>query len=310
MRGSPVALRALAALVAVTLAGCAATPDAAPDDGAPSLDSLDLRATSTTGVVRGYVVDEAIRPLAGAVITLGDTADGHNREATTSDDGVFGFDGLPAGAHFVTVSLERYATIQQTVEVKAGISDPPPLKVVLMRSPQSTPYIDSYSIDMFASFKSPFLGLGSAFDEALGQGQSAFFQADVMPTATVAQMEISWKPSSALSQHASLVGSTRQEDGDSNVLVDYGIVEGASPLTVRSITTNVTADPVVATYFFLRIDPVAWNVESPTVPDIGGAALINQKFSGFAHVFHHFVPDPEWTFVRDGPYPLPDDGGR
>src|SRR5687767_10257567 len=66
-------------------------------------DELELEATATTGVIRGIVVDEAIRPVAGAEVgtTLPDGAGARN--TTSADDGAFGFDGLPPGTYFLTI---------------------------------------------------------------------------------------------------------------------------------------------------------------------------------------------------------------
>lgn len=283
------------AALLVPLAGCAADvdpvlrPDGREDSG------LDLRATQTTGVILGFVVDEAIRPLPGAEVELSFD----KRVARTNDKGAFGFDGLPAGTHFLTIKLSAYRTVQQSAEVTAGIADPPPLKIVLVADPAAAPYIESYSVAMFKTFGSPFIGLGTAFDQALGQ-TSAFLRGELQATATVAQVELQWQATTSTAQHVQLVGATWNEDD--NVGVDVGIVQGASPLLSR---VNGIMEDLRATYFFMRVDPIPWDPLQPHVIDPAGIAIINQQFQGFAFVFHNVVPDPQWSFVRDGPYPLP-----
>ena len=60
---------AVAVLAALTLAGCAANTPSEPEPVA-DFTELDLAATSTTGIIRGIVVDEAIRPVPGAQLVL------------------------------------------------------------------------------------------------------------------------------------------------------------------------------------------------------------------------------------------------
>src|SRR5687768_679344 len=72
--GASSALRAvlavlLFALPARSLAGCAGGGGGGSSDPAPDVDfeDLDLKATATTGRIRGVVVDSAIRPVGDAV---------------------------------------------------------------------------------------------------------------------------------------------------------------------------------------------------------------------------------------------------
>ena len=37
----------------------------------------------------------------------------------------------------------------------------------------------------------------------------------------------------------------------------------------------------------------------------GSGVALNQRFQVYATFFYNFEPDPEWTFVEDGPYPVP-----
>src|SRR5688572_21074791 len=99
----------------VLLAGCTGGGDGPPPADEPvDFSNLELEATETTGVIRGVVVDDAIRPLANATVTL--VSDG-DRTATTTDSGTFGFEQVPPGTHFLTVSRFRYLDQQQSVDV-------------------------------------------------------------------------------------------------------------------------------------------------------------------------------------------------
>jgi hypothetical protein len=125
-----------ALLVAAALAGCASKAPGAP--GAAAVSALGVQATATTGVVRGLVVDEAIRPIAGA--TVRETPGNHT--AKTNAAGAFGFSGLAPGIHFLTASKTGYASVQQSTDVAAGVSDPLPVRIQLSALPSSKPYHD------------------------------------------------------------------------------------------------------------------------------------------------------------------------
>src|SRR5687768_18580677 len=63
---------AVSALILTALAGCSGGDGGkpAPIEDDTDFQDLDLAATATTGIIRGLVVDEAIRPLGGAKIGL------------------------------------------------------------------------------------------------------------------------------------------------------------------------------------------------------------------------------------------------
>src|SRR5687767_9017090 len=85
-------------MAATLLSGCTGGGGKPAQTTGPAADfeDLDLKATETTGLIRGLVVDEAIRPVAGA--DVGTTLpDGSARNTTSAADGAFGFDGLPPG---------------------------------------------------------------------------------------------------------------------------------------------------------------------------------------------------------------------
>ncbi|MHB1261962.1 MAG: carboxypeptidase-like regulatory domain-containing protein [Thermoplasmatota archaeon] len=132
------------------LAGCTGG-DAGPkqDPALPpaAFEELGLEATETTGVIRGLVVDEAIRPLGGADIGL--MVEGAVRNATSLPDGAFGFDGLPAGTYFLTVRKAGYLTQQANADVVVGVSEPPVTKVLLLADPTTVPYISAFQYDAF-----------------------------------------------------------------------------------------------------------------------------------------------------------------
>lgn len=144
------AAMAFLAAAATVLAGCTGGTDG--EDAAPPADfgALDLEATATTGILRGIVVDEAIRPLAGA--DIGTTLpDGAVRNTTSAADGAFGFDGLPPATYFLTIRMPGYLTQQANADVVAGLAEPALVKVLLVADPASLPYTAIYQYDAFVA---------------------------------------------------------------------------------------------------------------------------------------------------------------
>src|SRR5688572_10978579 len=114
-------MRLAAVLVTViVLAGCS---DDAPgtqgggQDQEQALEDLGLKATDTTGIIRGVVVNEAIVPLGGVNITAVST--GAEVTTQTNDEGLFGLEGLAPGTYFVSASKTGYTTVQTSAEVVA-----------------------------------------------------------------------------------------------------------------------------------------------------------------------------------------------
>jgi hypothetical protein len=280
-RTPPVAC--LAALLAASLlAGCA-------EGGGDGLDAaaagLDVEATATTGVIRGVVVDEAVRPIAGAKVVLAD-----GTETTSNDKGAFGFDGLQPGLHFMTASALDHATVQQSVDVVAGDSDPAPVRVLLQSIPRATPFIEAFSSRLyFAGAVSTPVVLVRLGDMVGDEGNYAI-EVPIEPNGTVAQAEFVWEPSSPLGEAIWFGGGTYAGDED----VDEVEAAGPSPVVLLASATKGgdTADKVV--YHM-------WS-------DGGGQPLsahAQQSVDAFVHVFHNFLPNDGWLFTRDGAHPLP-----
>ena len=151
MRLAPLALAL--ALLAVVLAGCSGEPPAAADGGTlGSLDSVEVDLSSTRGAIKGVVVDDAIRPLAGANLTL--TPGGQTKASDAN--GVLVFEGLEPGVYFVAASLFGHAATQASVDVAAGEAESVRLLLAAVYTPQ--PYHDVYRyqgfMEAYASFAS------------------------------------------------------------------------------------------------------------------------------------------------------------
>jgi len=81
-------------------------------------------AQTTTGALKGEVVDQADQPMAGVSLTLtGDNLIGGAQQVTTGEDGRFRFLGLPPGVYRMDVEKEGFKTIiRQNLAVSMGRS--------------------------------------------------------------------------------------------------------------------------------------------------------------------------------------------
>lgn len=119
-------LPAIALVLLSLLAGCSGK--AAPE-GTQTGTEPPLVATATTGIIRGVVVDEGIRPLAGVQLTAASQA--HTATTNSTSTGSFGFAGLPPGTYLVKAHKAGFKDNQVSTEVRAGVSDPQPVKLLL-----------------------------------------------------------------------------------------------------------------------------------------------------------------------------------
>lgn len=273
-------------LVGMALAGCAGDAET-NDELAEAAKTVDAKATSTTGVIRGVVVDDALRPIIGAKVAL----QSQNRNTTTNDAGAFGFDGLEAGTYFLQASKPDYTSVQQSAEVQAGVDNPPVVKILLAAIPRATPLIEALTATIFVS--------GSAWAAGGGVTAGGFgvfdgnynFEVAITPNGTVAQTELVWDATTPLGEVARAAGGTYAgNDG-----VDTGVTTGPSPLVMQANATegDETADNVYYSF---------WGYDSAGLP---GGLHVNQKVDAYIHVFHNFRPNDGWQFGRDGEHPLP-----
>lgn len=296
MRALPVA--SILVLLSAVFAGCSDAPEADADSLAEAeraAAELQVKATETTGVIRGFVVDGAIRPLGGALVLLANT----DKNTTTSAEGAFAFEGLEAGTYFLTASLEDYATVQQSVEVVAGVSNPEAVRVLLAEIPRGEPSITSVQAIIYVSGS----GWVSAPDPVgengvtvggggvLGDGGNWQFEVEIPVNGTVAQTELVWDMTTALGAEGRGSGGAY----DDNDGVDTATYAGPSPLVMRANATEGTDTANNVYYSFY-----AWPSSGLPV-----GFQFNQKVDAYVNVFYNFRPDDGWSFVADGPHSVP-----
>lgn len=153
MRGAALVL--LAAMVgSAVLAGCSQSPNVPAEVVVQSqaTDEVHSNGTATAaapepktrGHIAGVVVDEAIRPIAGARVKL----PGLDLVRTTDRDGSFGFVDLRPGPYFITVNATGYYSAQTVLDVKED--EFTRAKVILTAIPPPEPYHVTQSFDGFA----------------------------------------------------------------------------------------------------------------------------------------------------------------
>lgn len=307
---------AVALLMSATLlAGCAGgAPADEPAD--EDFDDLDLVASDTTGVLRGVVVDEAVRPLAGVDVSLTGAV---SLNTTTNADGLFGFSNLQPGPYFVRAAKAGFQPTQTSTEVVAGLADPPIVKLLLLADPATTPYVATYIFDGFIECSGSFVLVGFAACSAAGLPNDKFIvQYELDRPPMWVQSEMHWESTQAVSPALSVSYSVPGE----GALLDNPVqAKGPSPLLLQANETKA-ANMSLAAGNDLMVRVFNEGVEGTTPsdpvngddcldrPGLGGCAVgfgvtVSQTFTILTNVFYGFAPDPSWRYAETGPHPQP-----
>ncbi|HUR26401.1 MAG TPA: carboxypeptidase-like regulatory domain-containing protein [Candidatus Thermoplasmatota archaeon] len=291
----------------VFLAGCSASPPAA-EAPAVDFDELELEATATTGIIRGIVVDAAIRPVGNATVMLtpGD------KTAVSTDAGTFGFDTLEPGTYFLKVERLGYNATQTSTEVVAGESEPPIIKVLLTANPSTVPYLETYAFNGFLSFGAAIFltSIGTTITSITADtlGDTSIWTIKFAELPEWAQGELVWE------QTQPLGGEFIWEMTDTtNTHYGYRETTGSPALAYWNTTVfedediqNSTLDPDrgIAYRFFGGPHPLCKT--SPPLPNTFGCGLtVQQRADVYIHNFYNFVPTEGWRFTMDGEPEVP-----
>jgi hypothetical protein len=318
---------AVLVVVLTVLSGCAAksAPDTSSLDAAAK--QVNVQATATTGVIRGVVVDEGVRPLAGVVLSV--ATQGRLMTTNSSVTGAFGFQGLPEGTYFVKAHKLGYTDAQTSAEVKAGVSDPPITKVALVADKGYTkPYVLAMSAKGFIECGTDVVALCSVPNNAclplillqpcLAHGPnvtndnfSSFFPLDAEPRWV--QAELVWKSTQALGDKLSVTTrvSDRTNYDQGFYLRGMNSSTGSSPLLVIDDydlihnSANGGKDALGVNGTGLEMDIFSGgNVPTPVTRDLGGAQ-VQQEYQIIVHAFYGYRPPPGYRFTHDGDPPAP-----
>lgn len=296
--------RWLASLLLTTmlLAGCSSSPapGTAPQADAPTpgaeadFTELQLEATKTTGVLRGVVVDTAVRPLAGANVTVHPGA----LQAFADGQGRFGFEGLEPGSYVVRAEAVDFIGQQATVTVVAGDDAPTPVVLSLEAVLGTEPYVDAFAWDGY--MQCSLIAAGFFFTGCMA---SDYTEDDSRKEDFVArlpdflQSELHWDSTQALGDNLCMKHYARR-DSDFEPITD---TQGRSAQACGGVPVIQAFDQahLNATHVGGErgIERVVW--VDYAVPQALGMAM-NQRFSLYTHVFHNFLPAEGWTFGKDG----------
>ena len=294
-------------LTAFLLAGCAGGGGGGAEEDVPDLD-----VTATTGGIRGVVVDEAVRPIAEATVAL----QGQATEATTDADGLFAVSGLPAGTYVVTASHPLYDQVQQTVEVVAGVADPPAVKFQLTRVVFEEPYLQTIKFDGFIVCSA---NVAVALSEECGEGvgvpcevpppvgcqrvggqgnNHVQFDFTIGPGTQTLILEQIWQPTSEAGREFYSPVSTEWSCDPVCGGNTFAEMQGASPLYVALDNETLAGEEILPDSTIISV--FTWS--SAETNPVG--VVLNQQYQVFATSFHH-LPAPEgWSFVRGDPNPF------
>ncbi len=296
-------MRTALALILVTflVAGCSdGGKGPAQDDGPASVQNVEV--TSTTGAIRGVVIDETITPIAAALITI----TGLDRNASSADDGGFVVNDLEPGTYFLTASKQGFSAVQTSATVEAGV-EPPVLKIVLPRLAGNQSYANT---QQWSGFTQCAVSATAVFFQACGLVDGRFinfFTIDSIPT--FMQAEMFWDSTQAVTPKLQLnfyKGGT----------TDWKAVAGESPLLltaygeefVEAKTENATDNP-------MRVSPpyaqCSGGLLNPTTCDPQTFAIVNvnQGYEVFLTQFYGFTPRDGWLLAVDGACATYDDCG-
>ncbi len=307
-----------ALLVAMLAAGCADEPAARSNEEEPDFPEIEVG--ENTGGIRGIVIDQTVRPIAGATVALA----GPGLSTESDEGGLFQFSKVPPGPHFLRVEHPLHQTAQTSVDVVAGATNPQPVKLMMVRLFEQDPYISTFKYDGFFECSQAGLlvvysssncvtdytgaipgstGYAQPLDNITNQERE--WHADVADGWASLVFEMVWEPSSSgTSTHMGLVVSTFKPERDGSHW--FANVRSGSPLWLQinateQHPTGSGIDPAMIPEegmqdmsFFASVRQDNWPVP---------AVALEQEFQVFLTMFHYLAPPPGWSFVNGDPLP-------
>lgn len=296
---TPLALLALASLV---LAGCSDPKGEEPDGPAAFDDAPDLG--SGKGYLRGLVLTPALQPVKGA--TVEHVATGAS--LTTDEDGAFVFPDLEPGTHFIQASKPGWTSVQHSADVVAGVEEPPIVKVLLERIPGTEPRAVTMQQEGFLACS---IGTPVSYEscDATGADRPEVWF-DIEGTPDWIQTEITWESTQPSGDWLYVIQGLCSCDGD---IPDVGgarfneTAEALSPHIARADPDFLEDSDVGSDEAKQLLVSVSASGPEPDTTNGSGIA-VSQPFIVYATFFYNLDPVPEWSFVANGPYPVPTEG--
>lgn len=306
----------LVPLMAVLLAGCAddGLPDAAGQAAEP-VNAPQLVATETTGVLRGLVVDEAIRPIRNVTVQVNGPSGARSTE--TDLNGFFGFQDLAPGAYIVRASKLAYEAMQQTADVAAAVDDPPLVRLQLTFLPSEQPFHTEFRVQgyiacivpganlCFIANYYPCMTLQMAGQTCTGNATNDNSVFDVYDPIVAgnripswSQVEMVWDSTQPLTDWLQVRHSPVSPEQGGGIDDRAIFVTSPSPLLV-TINETVAADWELGTVKGLRFETFSGGNDMtcgglPVRACLG--TQVNQQVDYYFHFFFGYQPPEGWRF--------------
>ncbi len=299
------------------LAGCASSSSGTSSSNVgQAAESLDLKATEDTGVLRGVVVDTGVRPLVNVVLSLKGPTKTFTTNTTAS--GAFGLQGLPPGTYFVKAKKAGFQEGQTSTEVVAGVSDPPAVKIILSPDARTQPFNQATVSKGFIECSVNAITVGLAACSTAGSSNDIFlFTVDMVRRPDRVQSEMVWTSTQSAGDSLELLWSY---DCGAALFCNFEAA-GKSPQLLVSNDTIVdtlklgNGTPLLLRVFSHWIDgtapPPPVSDQCTNVPVLGQRCtnrgigfVLEQPFTIYTHSFYGYTP-PEWRFTSGQPVPPP-----
>lgn len=309
-------MRALAwlTLAGLLLSGCATkTPTATT-----AADTTTRIANPST--VHGVVVDGAIRPLAGALVSL---RDGEATRATnTSADGRFQFASVTLGAHALKVQLKGFQDAQITFEVDSAVATAEQRIILAPDASFKKPYVQQYKfqgliecggvVDIPPPAPGGYAALAACDlpNEVTGQKltDDKFMTLESVDGGAPAwvQCEVVWESTSPLGNsflvymdelNRTGAGSGGKGSATSAKFTELTNAHGTSPLVAHLSGKEVDR---LGRGFDLQVRVFPWYEDPKPI-----GVTYEQAFTVYTDIFYGFTPPDGWTLGKDGAVPVP-----
>ncbi len=295
-------------LVLTALAGCA-------EDGAPVQDietteaDRQLKATATTGVIRGVVIDATVTPIAGATIRIAALD-----VETVSDevDGSFGFDDLEPGTYMMDVSKIGFGKVKASAAVEAGVDKPAIVRIQLEADALSLPQAITYTFNGYIECSWVAMAVALAMcsvPEIVGidLGDEFITYIDVESIPTFTQTEMLWDATQAAGDALQLNvfdGTTSGPMGTNGPSPQF--LRGDRAFWENGTGGSKSGSPMLAdgTQISFRVF-AGWLAGTEGPFGWGVGVTLSQQFTMYNTIFTNIVPDEEWTFIEDGEFVVP-----